>query len=289
LHNLAVSSCWIRQDHAVDDSEFTAWLVAELSALPTVVAVSLGGSRTRQDHHPDSDWDLAVYYRGRFEPDALRAKGWDGDVSEVGGWGGGVMNGGAWLTIDGRRVDVHYRDLDDVEYWCTEARAGRFVKQLLMFYAAGIPTYVVMGELALNVVLAGELPTPEYPDALATEASRRWRGDAIGSLRYAEAAVAAQGDVTVAIANAARGLVEAAHSRLAARKMWVLNEKGIAERRRPRRVRQDAAARHRHRRAQRRHNTDPRSVRVVATGIPGAASALDRPSGEYGNAVLHPP
>jgi Nucleotidyltransferase domain len=82
---LAASSCWIRQDPVVDDGEFTVWLAAELSALPSVVAVSLGGSRARQGHHPDSDWDFAVHYRGRFEPDALRANGWDGEVSEVGG------------------------------------------------------------------------------------------------------------------------------------------------------------------------------------------------------------
>jgi hypothetical protein len=25
---------------------------------------------------------------------------------------GGVVNGGAWLTIDGRRSDIHHRDLD---------------------------------------------------------------------------------------------------------------------------------------------------------------------------------
>jgi hypothetical protein len=140
------------------------------------------------------------------------------------------MNGGAWLTIDRRRVDIHYRDLDDVEYWCTEARAGRFNKELLMFYAAGIPTYVVMSELAVNVVLTGELPMPEYPDALATEASRRWGADAIASLRYGESALAQRGDVTVAVANTPRGIIEAAHSRLAAMKVWVLNGKGIVER-----------------------------------------------------------
>ena len=63
-------------------------------------------------------------------------------MSEIGGWGGGVMNGGAWLSIEGRRVDVHYRDLNDVEHWCNEAVAGRFRKELLLFYVAGIPTYV---------------------------------------------------------------------------------------------------------------------------------------------------
>jgi predicted nucleotidyltransferase len=216
--------------HGVDDPEFCTWLTGELAGLTGVLAVSLGGSRAHGRHQPDSDWDFAVYYRGGFDPGGLRAKGWDGQVSEVGGWGGGVMNGGAWLSIDGRRVDVHYRDLNEVEHWCAEARKGRFGKELLPFYAAGIPTYVVMGELAMNSVLAGELPTPEYPEALAAAASARWHADSLASLSYGRAALRSWADTTVGLVNAARGLIEAAHGLLAARKTWVLNEKGIVER-----------------------------------------------------------
>lgn len=220
-----------RDDVVVDDQRFIGWITAELAALPGVVVVTLGGSRARGTHDSDSDWDLAVYYRHDFQPDSLRAKGWVGDVSDIGGWGGGVMNGGAWLTIEDRRVDVHYRDLDEVEHWCAEAEAGRFRKELLLFYAAGIPTYVVMAELALHVVLSGTvLPKPAYPDALAHEAERRWTSDALASLGYAEAAVRRHHDVAVGLANGARGLIEAAHGRLAARREWVINEKGIVER-----------------------------------------------------------
>ena len=89
-------------------------------------AVALGGSRAQGTHRPDSDWDFAIYYRDQFDPQELRDLGWPGEVSEVGGWGGGVFNGGAWLTIDGRRADVHYRDLVSVEHELAEAQAGRF-------------------------------------------------------------------------------------------------------------------------------------------------------------------
>jgi hypothetical protein len=140
------------------------------------------------------------------------------------------MNGGAWLTIDDRRVDVHYRDLDDVEHWCAEARAGRFKKELLLFYPAGIPTYVVMAELGCNRVLSGELPRPDYPQKLASEAGRRWHQDAVMSLGYASGALRGRTDVTVALANAARGLIEASHSYLAYGRQWVVNDKGIVER-----------------------------------------------------------
>jgi predicted nucleotidyltransferase len=214
----------------MQDIEFEQWLTGQLASLPGVLAVALGGSRAQMTHRQDSDWDFAIYYRGQFEPRSLREKAWEGEVSEVGGWGGGVMNGGAWLTIDGRRVDVHYRDLDEVEHWCSEAEAGRFEKELLLFYVAGIPTYVVMAELAINRVLAGTLPRPPYPELLATSAGQRWRKDALASLRYAAGALRGRRDVTVALCNAGRGLVEAAHSTLAYRRDWALNEKGIVAR-----------------------------------------------------------
>jgi len=213
----------------MDDLEFAAGLAGELAELPGVVAVALGGSRAAGTHRDDSDWDFAVYYDAEFDPDALRARGWDGVVSDIGGWGGGVMNGGAWLTIDDRRVDVHYRDLEEVTYWCKEAEAGRFRKELLLFYVAGIPTYTLMGELALNRVLVGDLGAPEYPDALSESANGRWLDDARASLGYASSALASRGDTCTALGNASRAIVEASHARLAARKTWVLNEKGIAD------------------------------------------------------------
>jgi predicted nucleotidyltransferase len=213
-----------------DDHEFLTWLGRELALLPAVEAVALGGSRALGQNHSDSDWDFAIYYRERFDPASLRAKGWEGAVSDVGGWGGGVMNGGAWLQIEDRQVDVHYRDIAAVEHWCAEAEHGRFDKELLLFYVAGIPTYVLMAELALNEVLVGDLPRPDYPDALAGEAARRWKGDAIASLSYGQAALRSRGDVVVALANTSRALVEASHGLLAEAKQWVLNEKGIVGR-----------------------------------------------------------
>lgn len=112
----------------------------------------------------------------------------------------------------------------------SEARAGRFAEEHLLFYVAGIPTYVVMGELAVNLVLAGELPRPQYPDALARVVGPRWRADAVATLGYAEASVRGSGDVAVALANAGRGLIEAAHARPGEQRECVLNEKGLVTR-----------------------------------------------------------
>src|SRR5215472_5368591 len=214
----------------IDGAAFAPQFGAVLAGLPDVHAVTLGGSRASGTHHAGSDWDFAIYYRRSFDPACIRAKGWQGQVSEIGGWAGGVMNGGAWLTVGNRRVDVHYRDLDDVEHWLAEAEAGCFAKELLLFYVAGVPTYLLAAELATNVVLSGKLPRPAYPPLLAEEASRRWLADARASLWYAASVLHGRADVPAGLANASRGLIEAAHSWLAGRHEWVLNEKGIVER-----------------------------------------------------------
>jgi hypothetical protein len=213
------------------DARFQTEAGERLAALPGVQAVTLGGSRAAGTAGPDSDWDFAIYYRGDgFRPESLRELGWPGEIFPIGGWGGGVFNGGAWFTAGQRKVDVHYRDLADVEYRLAEAQAGRFGIERLLFHLAGIPTYVVLAELAINQVLCGDLPRPAYPAALRRTAPPRWRGDATATLGYARTGHAPRGhlaDTAGAIATAA---CQAAHAVLAGRGEWVTNEKTLVDR-----------------------------------------------------------
>jgi predicted nucleotidyltransferase len=208
-------------------ADFAGQVADRLADLPGVSAVALGGSRANGTHRPDSDWDFAIYYRGRFDPADLRAVGWPGEVSELGGWGGGIMNGGGWMEVDGERVDVIYRDLDEVEHHLAEARAGRFRIENLLGYLAGVPTYLVVAELAGHRVLHGDLPRPEYPDALREAAPAQWFGRARFSLDYGRTAYAVHGQALAATGAAARAAAETAHGILAARGEWVVNEKRI--------------------------------------------------------------
>jgi hypothetical protein len=139
------------------------------------------------------------------------------------------MNGGAWLTIEGERVDLLYRDLDVVEHWAREAEAGRFRRYHVEGYVAGMPTYALAGELALNRVLSGSLPRPEFTTALRETAVRNWRLSRDFSLMLAETAEA-RGDATYLAGLLARATIAEAHARLAARGEWALNEKGIVAR-----------------------------------------------------------
>ncbi|KAA9158078.1 nucleotidyltransferase domain-containing protein [Amycolatopsis acidicola] len=211
----------------MDDGTFPGYVAGELAKLTGVEAVALGGSRAEGTAGADSDWDFAVYYRGAFEPGELRALGWPGEVSAIGEWGGGVFNGGAWLTIDGRRVDVHYRDLGVVEHELAEARAGRFRWEPLMFHFAGIPSYLVVGELAVNQVLHGSLPRPEFPAALREPAARMWRQRASLTLGYAEKSYAPRRAVSEVAGALVTAAMETAHAVLAERGEWVTNEKRL--------------------------------------------------------------
>jgi hypothetical protein len=211
------------------DRAFAADVTAALSRLPRVEAIMLGGSRAYGAYTSETDWDFALYYRDHFNVAHLRALGWPGEVHPLGSWGGGVFNGGAWLEIEGRRVDIHYRDLEDVEKRIADAEQGRFQIEHLAFHSAGIPTYIVVAELALGRVLFGDLPRPHYPEALRRSASTRWQRHAEMTLDYAAAALAPRGDVIGVAGAAARALLEASHARLAARGVWVTNEKTLID------------------------------------------------------------
>lgn len=213
-------------DHFLE-AEFLEQVADTLQSLPGVEGVALGGSRAQGTHRPDSDWDLAIYYRGGFSPDTLRDIGWEGHVSEIGDWGGGVFNGGAWLTVDGHSVDVHYRDLTVVDREIKRAARGEFDIEPLMFHLAGIPTYILLAELAINRVLRGELPRSAYPQLLREHASAGWMSRANAHLDYAEKNHARLGNVVQCVGLAAVAVSEASHSILAGRGEWATNEKRL--------------------------------------------------------------
>ncbi len=214
----------------MDDDAFPAHVAGRLGGLPDVEAVTLGGSRAEGTHRPDSDWDFSIYYRGRFDPQTLRDIGWPGEVFEVGGWSPGVFNGGAWLEIDGRRTDVHYRDLDVVDREIAASRAGQFTIEPLQFHLAGIPSYLVLAELSVKRVLHGELPTPGYPAALRDRAADIWWRRAGATFGYARAYHAPQRRLAQCAGLVAQATCQAAHAVLAARGEWITSEKTLLTR-----------------------------------------------------------
>lgn len=125
--------------------------------------------------------------------------------------------------------EVFDRDLDAVEHWVAEAEDGRFDVVADDAWVAGRPTYAFVGELATCEVLAGELPRPEFPEALREGAPRRWGDTAARNLEFAEAA-AARGDLPVCGGLLAKAAVAVAHATLAERGEWALTEARIVRR-----------------------------------------------------------
>lgn len=212
-----------------DDDAFGEYVADTLMGIAGVQAVTLGGSRAAGTHRPDSDWDFAVYYRGEFDPRELRDIGWPGEISPIGGWGGGVFNGGAWLEVDSRQVDVHYRDLNEVEHQLAQARTGHFHIERLIFHQAGIPSYLLVAELALGRTLRGELPVPAFPEPLRRAAPHHWWDTAQLTLGYARAAHAERGHRLETVAAVGQATCEAAHAVMAERGSWITNEKDLID------------------------------------------------------------
>lgn len=221
-----------RRSHGVDDVKRNTCavehLAARLAAIPGVLAVTLGGSRATDTACEGSDWDFGLYYRDRLDPADVVALGWPGRVFAPGEWGR-IVNGGAWLTIDGTKVDLIYRDLDQVLRWTAAAGDGRFEIHREVGYVAGIATYVLAGELALGKVLAGELPRPGFPQKLRETAPTAWFRLAAGALHFADVHAGRQ-DRVACLANLCQAVLAAAQGRLAAAGEWALNEKRLVER-----------------------------------------------------------
>lgn len=211
-------------------------MAAQLTALPGIRAVALGGSRARGTHRPDSDWDLGLYYRGAPDLAALtalarEAQGSAVEVAGPGGWGPWV-DGGAWLRVDGVAVDWILRDLDRVEAVWSDCREGRFEVGVQPGHPLGFWSPAYPGEVALGHVLsdpAGELTAlreqvARYPEALREAlVDAAWEAEflVVGARKSAPA-----GDTLHVALCLARAFGILAQSLHAHHRTWCLNEKG---------------------------------------------------------------
>ena len=134
--------------------EAIATLVDHVASLPHVIAVTLRDPGAAAVDATARSWSLGVYYRGTFDPDGLRHL--EGAVNAPGDRGR-IVNGGASLTVEGHRVDLHYREIDQVRHWIQESEAGRFEVDSSDGSVAGVPSYMLAAEMALGTIISGSL------------------------------------------------------------------------------------------------------------------------------------
>src|ERR1700757_927133 len=97
-------------------------IVPALAEVPGIAAVALGGSRARGTATETSDYDIGLYYSASRPLDTDRLSQAvrrfadapeTAQVTPIGGWGPWIVGGG-WLTVEGHKVDLLYRNIDDV-------------------------------------------------------------------------------------------------------------------------------------------------------------------------------
>ncbi len=115
-----------------DKQDLLNELLPMLTSVEGVTAVVLGGSYARGIARPDSDLDLALYYRDSapFAVERILAIAKqisvDGKptVTDFYQWGAWV-NGGAWINTRAGKVDFLYRSVDHVRKTIIDAQAGK--------------------------------------------------------------------------------------------------------------------------------------------------------------------
>ncbi|MFJ4918765.1 nucleotidyltransferase domain-containing protein [Streptomyces sp. NPDC088725] len=211
-------------------------MAAQLTGVPGVRAVALGGSRARGAGRPDSDWDLGVYYRGAVDTEELAAlaaevTGTTVEVAGPGGWGPWV-DGGAWLSVGGVAVDWILRDLDRVERVWAQCVEGRYEVGTQPGHPLGFWSPAYAGEVALCRVLAdpaGELTALRakaltYPERLRTAlVAAAWEAEF--TVACARKVVGAGDSLYVSLCLS-RAFGVLAQALLAHHRVWCLNEKG---------------------------------------------------------------
>lgn len=219
-------------------------LTSVLADVPGVRAVVLGGSRARGNAHAASDYDIGLYFKTAIPLDTERVLAAAKDIADdpgtttvtpVGEWGQWIV-GGAWLSVEGRKVDLLYRNADAVEAVMASCCAG----VVTMDYQAGHPhgfcSAIWMGEIAYcqplhdpNGVIARlkSIALP-YPPPLRAALIRRFQWEISFGIENAELAVA-RGEQTHVAGCLYRSLACIAQVLFALNERYLINEKGALQ------------------------------------------------------------
>ena len=216
-------------------------VVTALAEVESIAAIVLGGSRARGTAHATSDYDIGLHFSSARPLDtdrllvAVKTFVDDPDaatVTPVGAWGPWIV-GGAWLSVEGQKVDLLYRNVESVGAVIDACCAG----EISMHYQPGHPhgfcTAIWMGEIALckvlhdpsGIIAALKAKTVPYPAQLGEALISRFAWEILFAIENGELAVS-RDEQTHVSGCTYRALACAAQVLFALNGRYLITEKG---------------------------------------------------------------
>lgn len=216
-------------------------LISAFAEVPGVAAVVLGGSRARGSAHPASDYDIGLYFTAAAPLDTERLLAAAKTVADnpsaaavtpIGEWGPWIV-GGAWLSVDGHKVDLLYRNTDAIEAVMDSCRAGIVTMDYQPGHPHGFCSAIWMGEIACcqplhdpqSLIARLKSIALPYPKPLRDALIRRFRWEVLFGIENAELAVA-RGEQNHVAGCIYRSLACTAQVLFALNERYLINEKG---------------------------------------------------------------
>lgn len=219
-------------------------LASAFRDVPGVAAVVLGGSRARGSAHPTSDYDIGLYFTAASPLDTERLRTAAKEIADdpaattvtpTGEWGPWIV-GGAWLTVQGRKVDLLYRNADAVEAVMTSCHAGLVTMDYQPGHPHGFCSAIWMGEVAYcqplhdpqGLIARLKSIALPYPRPLREALIRRFQWEILFGIENAELAIA-RGDRTHVAGCLYRSLACIAQLLFALNERYLINEKAALQ------------------------------------------------------------
>jgi len=219
-------------------------VTSAFSALSCIEGIVLGGSRATASFNQDSDIDIGLYYKPHcLDYDELNsiAKSLDDQhrnhsIGKEGDWGQWV-NFGGWLQIDGKAVDLIFRDLGRVENVIDQTNAGIFSNNYHLGHPHAYLSFMYRGELAASKIQYAKdhsfrdlkALAQQYPDNLQASVIQFYLFEADFSLMLAKKAISS-GDRYYLSGHIFRMVSALNQVIFAKNKVYFLNEKKAIQR-----------------------------------------------------------
>lgn len=227
----------------LDQRTVLTTLISALRNVSNVVALVLGGSHATGLAREGSDIDVGIYYREaaplpieeiRAVAESISAPGAVPVVTDLYGWGPWV-NGGAWIQTSATRIDLLYRNVDQVRRVLEEGRQGVWRHDYDQQPPHGFRSIIYFGETRCCIPLydpdgvTGELKAlaADYPELLRSRIIQDCLWSAEFSM-WSCTGFAASADVVNAVSCLTRTAHYLVHAIFAINKEYFLNDKHTA-------------------------------------------------------------